>query len=319
MARTGAGAPGRKSVPGRVLLGVLGLVAGLGAGSLLTQERCTQQMRNFYIRIATGSECEGAGCDPSCQKLIKQSLDTCAGFKIPNTMVDFLPEGIEQMRHAVDLKGQTSDQCDWSCKRCKIPERRSEPSKEAHWSAGDAEQAWARKAGLPIPPARPRSEQLAAIAKANAADEAETARVKAAEEEAARVKATEEAAKAKAKAAEEEASKVKAAKGREAKAETAGVDCRDTQEDCAGWAEDGECAANQAFMLASCCESCSKQSKLAGTEGCRDKEADCAAWAGDGECAANPAFMLPSCCESCMKKLAADLARRQSHQSAQEL
>lgn len=86
--------------------------------------------------------------------------------------------------------------------------------------------------------------------------------------------------------------------------------CVDKMKSCAEWADAGECAVNEAFMLVECCDSCLKHTQDHNeSDTCKDSHPECAHWAADGECAANAAFMLPSCCKSCVRRLAAALEK----------
>jgi len=67
--------------------------------------------------------------------------------------------------------------------------------------------------------------------------------------------------------------------------------CKDSHEQCAFWAESGECDENPGYMLTSCALSCG--------ECCMDNNPLCGEWASQGECEANPAYMLEGCPKSC--------------------
>jgi len=84
-------------------------------------------------------------------------------------------------------------------------------------------------------------------------------------------------------------------------AQAKGVKCEDAEPDCAGWARDGECEANAAFMRETCKKSCGGCSGggAAAAECVDSNAADCPGWAKDGQCQANPEYMLQSCPESC--------------------
>merc|ERR1719183_1158085 len=69
--------------------------------------------------------------------------------------------------------------------------------------------------------------------------------------------------------------------------------CKDTDANCKGWADSGECTANPTFMQASCKYSCG------GCSSCIDQNDGCSGWATSGECEQNPSFMKASCKKSC--------------------
>ncbi|CAB9511391.1 prolyl 4-hydroxylase [Seminavis robusta] len=112
-------------------------------------------------------------------------------------------------------------------------------------------------------------------------------------------------------------------------------ECVDTHEQCAEWAEEGECEVNDGFMLESCpcsCNSCPsfvenhwddepqiaygplkdeiqyiiqkteaymKESVYAKKDQCRNKHRGCSHWSLLGECEKNPRWMLEDCAPAC--------------------
>ena len=92
----------------------------------------------------------------------------------------------------------------------------------------------------------------------------------------------------------------------------AGGACQDKNENCDGWAADGECAANPGYMHVECPLSCKRCTALASggaavqrrrppvRAGCYDEEGyDCAAKAKAGGCDFDKGEMLPRCPRSC--------------------
>merc|ERR1712048_109864 len=72
--------------------------------------------------------------------------------------------------------------------------------------------------------------------------------------------------------------------------------CKDTHNDCPGWASDGECVSNPGHVLKSCPNSCSVCKEGAT---CADKNATaCAIWALNDECLKNPDHMHTECAET---------------------
>merc|ERR1719235_1384935 len=75
--------------------------------------------------------------------------------------------------------------------------------------------------------------------------------------------------------------------------------CKDTHDDCPGWAREGECANNPGHTLKACPVSCGLQACKEET-GCADKNAtSCAVWALEDECLKNPGMMMSECAASC--------------------
>jgi hypothetical protein len=90
--------------------------------------------------------------------------------------------------------------------------------------------------------------------------------------------------------------------------------CIDLSDDCAAWADMGECSGNPAFMHVKCaraCDACGSlefgAARAAATlqaseppkKKCTDKATECALWARNGECLRNPRYMQISCASSC--------------------
>ena len=88
--------------------------------------------------------------------------------------------------------------------------------------------------------------------------------------------------------------------------------CQDNNENCDGWAADGECAANPGYMHVECPLSCKRCTALAKggaavqrrrppvRAGCHDEEGyDCAAKAKAGGCEFDKGEMLPRCPRTC--------------------
>ena len=75
--------------------------------------------------------------------------------------------------------------------------------------------------------------------------------------------------------------------------------CKDTHDDCPGWAKEGECVSNPGHSMKACPFSCG----LAACEleaGCADNNSTaCSIWALDDECLKNPAMMVSECPQSC--------------------
>jgi len=90
-----------------------------------------------------------------------------------------------------------------------------------------------------------------------------------------------------------------------------GGSCSDSNANCAGWAQQGECDKNPNYMLTNCCKSCKGGAVTTTTvppttttptpTSCTgaDRNKNCEYWAGVGECKKNPDYMLQNCCESC--------------------
>lgn len=79
-------------------------------------------------------------------------------------------------------------------------------------------------------------------------------------------------------------------------------DCRDTSENCAAWAEHGECAKNSAYMRGACpksCSACAGPVEEGPETSCKDLNDACATWARAGECESNPGYMIVECAHSC--------------------
>ena len=111
--------------------------------------------------------------------------------------------------------------------------------------------------------------------------------------------------------------------------------CKDTHDDCPGWAKEGECSNNPGYTLKMCpfscgvCEvgesckdtnstacaiwevndeclknpdhmhrNCAGSCDVCNTV-CENKNADCANWATEGQCEENPGSMLTTCPQSC--------------------
>ena len=83
--------------------------------------------------------------------------------------------------------------------------------------------------------------------------------------------------------------------------------CLDSVQACAGWAKEGECEANAAYMKGACKVSCGVCAPEPGAEtvapfaitDCRDTNSNCATWASIGECETNPSFMKTQCPVTC--------------------
>ena len=75
--------------------------------------------------------------------------------------------------------------------------------------------------------------------------------------------------------------------------------CKDTHDDCPGWAKEGECLNNPGHTLKACPVSCGIDVCKEET-GCADKNATaCKVWALEDECVKNPGMMMLECAESC--------------------
>merc|ERR1711924_51544 len=75
--------------------------------------------------------------------------------------------------------------------------------------------------------------------------------------------------------------------------------CKDTHNDCPGWAKDGECVNNPGHAMKACPTSCGLDTCKKET-GCADTNSTaCAIWALDEECSKNPAMMLAECPVTC--------------------
>ena len=111
--------------------------------------------------------------------------------------------------------------------------------------------------------------------------------------------------------------------------------CKDTHDDCPGWAKEGECSNNPGYTLKMCpfscgvCEvgdsckdtnstacaiwevndeclknpdhmhrNCAGSCDVCNTV-CENKNADCPNWATEGQCEENPGSMLTTCPQSC--------------------
>ncbi|XP_041465843.1 fibrillin-2-like [Lytechinus variegatus] len=96
--------------------------------------------------------------------------------------------------------------------------------------------------------------------------------------------------------------------------------CVDKNEDCAAWAERGECTANKRYMKKNCrlsCGVCTRPEPEPEVDVvpqepdppthpidvphrvCEDQEGHCQDWARRGECEINPTWMRPNCRRSC--------------------
>lgn len=71
--------------------------------------------------------------------------------------------------------------------------------------------------------------------------------------------------------------------------------CRDLEEYCNEWVEEGECDYNPVYIHLKCPFSCGICPQFA----CADEHTNCELWAFDGECEANPGYMLSHCSRSC--------------------
>ena len=102
-----------------------------------------------------------------------------------------------------------------------------------------------------------------------------------------------------------------------------GAACADSDVQCSGWAQQGDCESNPDYMSAACPVSCLKcvgareqpvaaaaaPVAAAAAPGCADSDqAQCPAWAANGDCAKNSKWMATNCCVSCSAGVAAPVA-----------
>lgn len=73
-------------------------------------------------------------------------------------------------------------------------------------------------------------------------------------------------------------------------------DCQDSDENCAAWADRGECEANPAWMRPNCARSCRTCGE---NPHCFDNNELCPEWASNGSCEENPGYMGLYCQRSC--------------------
>ena len=72
-------------------------------------------------------------------------------------------------------------------------------------------------------------------------------------------------------------------------------ECKDTHNDCPGWATAGQCHDNPGFTLKTCSASC----EVCQANACEDKNAtQCEVW-GEAECLANPGAVMRDCPKTC--------------------
>jgi len=72
--------------------------------------------------------------------------------------------------------------------------------------------------------------------------------------------------------------------------------CTDKHQNCASWAQNGECTKNPAYMKPNCCKSC--KSGGGGGSNCRDNNNNCAYWAKANYCSYNT-YVRQNCRKSC--------------------
>ena len=70
-------------------------------------------------------------------------------------------------------------------------------------------------------------------------------------------------------------------------------------EQCASWAESGECDANPSFMLKECAAACATAKRRGTPVANTQVQKECEGYARMGECVRNPAFMLSTCRRHC--------------------
>ena len=78
--------------------------------------------------------------------------------------------------------------------------------------------------------------------------------------------------------------------------------CEDSNVQCTGWAELGECEVNSRVMQKACPRSCLFCDPHGDVGYCRDKRAECSHWLSIGLCQRNPQAMLEACplaCDTC--------------------
>ena len=91
--------------------------------------------------------------------------------------------------------------------------------------------------------------------------------------------------------------------------------CRDSNDNCLMWSQEGECINNKHYMIEFCprsCDICRPMKSLHKEDTptddrddsetnphCIDDREECPGWAAEGECFVNPLFMLKSCRYSC--------------------
>merc|ERR1712060_110681 len=78
--------------------------------------------------------------------------------------------------------------------------------------------------------------------------------------------------------------------------------CKDTHNDCPGWAIGGECTSNPGHTLKHCPFSCGvcKAATSEGPKECKDKNSTaCAIWSLNDECLRNPEHMHTECAATC--------------------
>ncbi|EOD11301.1 hypothetical protein EMIHUDRAFT_214589 [Emiliania huxleyi CCMP1516] len=86
--------------------------------------------------------------------------------------------------------------------------------------------------------------------------------------------------------------------------------CTDHSEECVAWAAQGECVANEGYMLKSCaraCDVCGLPSHDAkallevrhASDMCINLHESCVSWADRGECTSNKDYMMKNCARAC--------------------
>ncbi|OEU13236.1 hypothetical protein FRACYDRAFT_155384, partial [Fragilariopsis cylindrus CCMP1102] len=87
--------------------------------------------------------------------------------------------------------------------------------------------------------------------------------------------------------------------------------CVDENENCADWANKGECQNNQQYMLTDCRKSCKScidlheylhreaRRNIQTMKHCVNKHSECTHWWSIGECNTNSGFMHAECSPAC--------------------
>ena len=71
--------------------------------------------------------------------------------------------------------------------------------------------------------------------------------------------------------------------------------CSDLSDSCSVWAENGECASENSYIVMKTCPASCRVC----TRDCSDQVNECAAWAAEGHCKSNHEYMFKECPMSC--------------------
>jgi len=275
------------------------------------QKLCNQHWGRFFMEISAGAECLSNPCSRPCQRSIERTLEACKDQKVPHTLMEFNEAGVTSMREA----GPSS--CDWQFEGVggrRLLEAEGNFEEAAGGGADPALQRTtppraAKGAAVHPDDIKEQEERTAAAASATAA--VEDPGVAAAEDPGAAA-AGETANSMAASGAPTEAQPEQGAPGGELTQGAEGHSaCEDVDEDCAEWAENGECHHNPVFMMEHCMKSCGACGSDASApppaplqtsaRGCDDEysRTECQAWAEAGECDSNADFMHHSCRRTC--------------------